>query len=43
MDFVNLRLLSHPVNWVVVWIVLALALIGYGAIHDGLARNTSAA
>lgn len=36
MDVVNLRLLSHPVNWVVVWIVLALALIGYGAIHDGL-------
>ena len=24
-DLINLRLLSHPFNWVIVWLVLAMA------------------
>lgn len=33
---VNVRLLSHPFNWVIVWITLALAAIAYGVIHDAV-------
>jgi cell division protein FtsW (lipid II flippase) len=31
---VNLRLLSHPVNWLVVWTVLILAGMGFMLIHE---------
>lgn len=41
MDILNLRLMSHPVNWLLVWIVVALALIAFGAIHDGLTQGGS--
>lgn len=34
MQLVNLRLMSHPINWVFVWIVLALASMAWKQIHD---------
>jgi hypothetical protein len=32
--FVNVRLLSHPVNWFVVWTVLAFGLFAWHFIHQ---------
>ena len=42
MDFqlVNLRLLSHPLNWIFVWVILALAAMAWTHIHN--AANESA-
>lgn len=34
---INLRLLTHPVNWLVVWTVLLVAGFGYSLIHARLA------
>ncbi len=34
---VNLRLLSHPVNWLIVWTVLAIAGFAAMQVHKGLA------
>ena len=39
---INLRLLSHPVNWLVVWSVLLFAGFAYVHIHDALFVTTSA-
>jgi len=40
MDLVNLRLLSHPFNWIFVWITLALAMMAYGMIHDHIVKSS---
>ena len=42
MDFqlVNLRLLSHSLNWAIVWVTLALASLAYTIVHN--AMNESA-
>jgi hypothetical protein len=32
--FLNWRLLSHPFNWLFIWIVLAGAAIAFTAIHE---------
>jgi hypothetical protein len=40
-DILNLRLLGHPLNWVIVWAILALMLVGYGLVHDALASKNS--
>lgn len=36
MDLINLRLMSHPVNWLIVWVTLALACLGAHLIVKGL-------
>jgi hypothetical protein len=33
-DFINVRLLSHPVNWLVVWTVLLFGLFAWHFIHQ---------
>ena len=40
-NLVNLKFLSHPINWLVVWVVLALAMIAYGVLHDGIIANSA--
>jgi hypothetical protein len=40
---VNLRLLSHPINWLFVWAVLALGLIAYKVVHDAIMSASAAA
>lgn len=39
---VNVRLLSHPVNWLFVWVTLALTAMGYQVIHDHWMAGKSA-
>ena len=36
MDLVNWRLLSHPLNWGFVWVVLALAVMAYTLLHNAV-------
>lgn len=31
---INLRMLSHPVNWLIVWTVLGFAGFAYALIHE---------
>ena len=38
---VNLRLLSHPINWVFVWVTLALACMAWTAVHNAWQAQTS--
>jgi hypothetical protein len=39
MEFVNLKLLSHPVNWAFVLVTLLLASIAYKVIHDAVTSS----
>ena len=32
-SIVNLKLLSHPANWLIVWSSLALAMLGWTVLH----------
>jgi hypothetical protein len=34
MEFINTRMLSHPVNWLIVWTVLLFAGFGWSLIHE---------
>jgi hypothetical protein len=33
-DFVNLKILSHPVNWLVVWTVLLFGAFAWHLLHN---------
>lgn len=37
---INLRLLSHPVNWLIVWIVLLFAGFAWAMAHEHFASST---
>lgn len=39
---INLRMLSHPVNWFVVWVVLGFAAFAWSLLHDRLAQPVPA-
>jgi hypothetical protein len=39
LEILNLRLMSHPFNWLFVWIVLALFSIAYTIIHNELTQG----
>lgn len=41
MDIINTRLLSHPINWLFVWIVAALAAMAYGIVHDRVTQDAA--
>lgn len=41
MEFINVRLLAHPVNWAFVWVTLLLAAIAYKAVHDAVTDGGS--
>lgn len=43
LEVVNTRLLSHPVNWVILWITLALAAMAYHAVHRSMVPQESIA
>lgn len=36
MELINLKMLSHPMNWFLVWIVILIASFAYKEIHRGL-------
>lgn len=42
MEIINWRLLSHPVNWGIVWVFLLLAATAYAFIHDGVRDSVNA-
>lgn len=44
MDFelLNLKLLGHPLNWVFVWIILALAGMAFHLVHDAIMHPADA-
>lgn len=39
-NIINLRLLSHPLNWIIVWTVLAFAGFAYTLIHENAGPPT---
>lgn len=32
-EIVNLKLLSHPVNWAIVWVVLLFGAVAFSFVH----------
>lgn len=38
---VNFRLLAHPLNWLFVWVVLALATLAFHEITQGVKPNAN--
>lgn len=34
--FINLRMLAHPVNWLIVWVFLLFAAFAWALAHDHL-------
>lgn len=40
MELINWRLISHPVNWGIVWVVLLLAGASYAFVHDGIMAHS---
>ncbi len=40
-NIINGKLLTHPVNWLIVWSVLLLAATAYAIVHDGM-KNAAA-
>lgn len=41
MELVNWRLLAHPINWGIVWIILLLVMMAYTFVHDGVKQNAA--
>lgn len=35
-NIINTRLLSHPINWLVVWTVLGFGVFAYALVHEHL-------
>jgi len=35
-QFVNLKLLSHPANWLIVWLVILFGGFAWALVHEGL-------
>jgi hypothetical protein len=35
-ELLNLRLMSHPINWLLVWVILALVSLAYTLIWNGV-------
>jgi len=36
-DVLNLKLLSHPVNWLIVWTVLIFGAVAFSFVHKSVA------
>ncbi len=41
MQLINAKLLLHPVNWGIVWVVLLIVATAYTFVHDGV-KDSSA-
>jgi len=37
-EFINLKLMSHPINWLIVWVTVLIATTTYTYIHDGISN-----
>lgn len=40
-ELLNVKLLSHPVNWGIVWVTLIIAGFGYSLLHDAIMGNAA--
>ena len=40
---INLPMLAHPINWLIVWIVLAFAGFAWALIHEATASSITPA
>jgi hypothetical protein len=40
-QLINLRLMSHPLNWLFVWVVLAIVTMAYTHIHDHIVATSA--
>jgi hypothetical protein len=40
-DFINLKMLGHPVNWLIVWIALLFAGFAWALVHEFAAPVTT--
>jgi hypothetical protein len=36
MEIINLKMMMHPMNWLIVWIVLLIASFAFKEIHNGV-------
>lgn len=41
MEFINLKMMSHPMNWFLVWIAIMIASFAWREIHKGVTSNDS--
>ena len=39
---INLKMMTHPMNWFIVWVVLLIASFAFKEIHNGVTSNNSA-
>jgi len=39
-NLINWKLISHPVNWGIVWVTLLLVCTGYALLHDYVMSNS---
>jgi len=35
-EIINTRLMAHPLNWVIVWVVIAIAAFGWHQVQVGI-------
>lgn len=40
-EFINLKLMAHPLNWAIVWATLLIAATAYTYMHDGVMDATN--
>ena len=38
---INWRLMSHPLNWLTVWCMIAIPMLAAHLVYDGLTRGNS--
>ena len=42
-DIINTKLLSHPVNWGIVWATLLIVMFGYTVVHNRMIQQAQLA
>ena len=40
---INLKLMAHPVNWLIVWIFLMMGFLAWHLVHDAVTRGPAIA
>lgn len=40
---INVKLLTHPINWLIVWVVLLFAGFAWHVVHNAIQGNPAAA
>lgn len=41
MDIINWKLASHPINWLIIWVVVFGACMAYTLVHDSVMMPTA--